>query len=475
MKISFMGAARGVSGSMHIVEANGSRILLDCGLFQGRRQESFDRNRNLPFEAEQVTCCVLSHAHIDHSGNLPNLVRSGFQGDVHATDATCDLCNAMLRDSARIQESDVAHINRRRRERGEPLVEPIYTLADAEASLQRFVSSDYDHWKEIAPGVRLMFRDAGHILGSAVVVLEISEAGKTMRLLYTGDLGRSNMPILRDPTIVPDVDYLIIESTYGDRMHDTPEHAESRLRDIINQTFGRNGKVIIPAFAVGRTQEIVYALQRLSAARQIPRLPIYVDSPLAVDVTEIFRRHPECYNDDVKAYMAKHDDPDPFGFAGLRYVRSVGDSKELNYVRQPIVIISAAGMMEAGRVLHHLRNNIESRRNTVLVVSFQAEHTLGRKLVDGEKRVKILGKTYKVRARVQVIDGYSAHADRAGLLSYVNQMDRSRLKGVFVVHGEERQATSLADGIRGLGIAPVHVPQLYETVEVSQAEMVQQR
>lgn len=466
MKISFLGAAHTTTGSMHLVEVNGARILLECGLYQGRRRESYERNRHLPFDAKRIDCCVLSHAHIDHSGNLPNLVRLGFQGNIYATHATRDLCSAMLRDSAYIQESDAAYVNKKRRQRGEPPIEPIYTQADAVASLQQFVSVDYDRWLFVAPGVRVMFRDAGHILGSAIVVLEITEGDKTYRLGFTGDLGRPNMPILRDPTVIQDVDFLITESTYGGRLHESLDEAERKLRKVINRTFDRNGKVIIPSFAVGRTQELVYALQRLTHARKIPRLPIFVDSPLAVDITEIFRLHPECYDHQVRDYMEQANDRDPFGFATLTYIRQVEDSKELNFLRQSAVIISASGMCEHGRILHHLKNNIEDQRNTVLIVGFQAPNTLGRRLVDRDKEVRIFGKTYRRRAEVEVINGYSAHADRSELLSYIDQLDKDVLKKVFIVHGETDQSQALLEGLIEIGIKVGYIPALGEQVEV---------
>lgn len=466
MKITFMGAARTTTGSMHLLEVNGCRILLECGLFQGHRQEAFERNRNLPFDAKTIDCCVLSHAHIDHSGNIPNLVRSGFPGNIYTTHATRDLCSAMLRDSGYIQEKDVEYLNKHRARRGEPPVEPIYTQADAVNSLGHFVSVSYGRRLPIGPGVQLTFQDAGHILGSAVCALDIEEGGKKYRLGFTGDLGRSNVPLLNDPAPLGDVDYLITESTYGARTHETPEEAKQKLRQVINQTFDRGGKVIIPSFAVGRTQELVYALHQLTAARKIPRLPIYVDSPLAVDVTEIFRLHPECYDDEVRAYLEETDARDPFGFASLTYIREVERSKELNFVKEPVVIISASGMCEYGRILHHLKNNVEDARNTILIVGFQAEDTLGRRLVDGDKQVKIFGEEYDRRAKVEIINGYSAHADRNELLAYIGQLDRGRLRRAFVVHGEGEQSEGLQHGLAELGIAQVEIPAPMQAVEI---------
>ena len=467
MKITFMGAVHTTTGSMHLLEVNDTRILLECGLFQGRRKESYERNRHLPFNASEIDCCVLSHAHIDHSGNLPNLVRSGFSGNIYATHATRDLCSAMLRDSAHIQESDAAYVNKRRRRQGKSLVEPIYTTADAVASLRNFVSVDYGRPLPIAPGVQLTFRDAGHILGSALCVFDVTENGAKYRLVFTGDLGRPNLPILRDPVLVDAPTYFITESTYGGRFHETPDQAEVHLRKVINETFDRGGKVIIPCFAVGRTQEIVYALQRLTAARKIPRLPIFVDSPLAVDITEVFRLHPECYDQEITDFIATDSDRDPFGFETLTYVRAVEESKELNFLRQSAVIISASGMCEHGRILHHLKNNVEDARNTVLIVGFQAEHTLGRRLVNGDKEVSIFGKKYHRRASVETIDGYSAHADRAELLDYVGRLDRAHLERVFVVHGEEDQGIALQQGLAELGLDS-QIPHPMEEVHIGQ-------
>ena len=449
---------------MHLLEVNGSRILLECGLYQGRRKESFQRNRNLPFDASQIDTMVLSHAHIDHSGNIPNLVRSGFQGNIHCTFATRDLCSIMLRDSAHIMESDVKYMNKKRRRKHLPPLEPIYTADDAVASLGHFVSMDYGRHSWIAPGVELTFHDAGHILGSALVVLDITEDGHKFRLMFTGDLGRRDLPILRDPQIVPDVDFLISESTYGARLHGSAVDAETELRRVVNQTHERGGKVIIPAFSVGRTQEIVYALHRLHNAGDIPELPIFVDSPLAINATEVFRLHPEYYDKETREFMQKRRDP--FGFGRLRYVRRVEDSKAINDMHQPMIIISASGMCEAGRILHHLKNNIEDPRNTVLIVGFQAEHTLGRRIVERRETVPIFGDKYRLNARVEGIDGYSAHADRDELLGYVQQLNPQRIRRAFLVHGEDEALLSYQEGLRELGVRKIKIPNLGEEVTI---------
>lgn len=458
MKIAFLGAIRTVTGSMHLLTINGRRILLECGLFQGRRQESFERNRNLPFDASSVEAMVLSHAHIDHSGNIPSLVKSGFHGNIYATFATRDLASAMLCDSAHIQEQDIAYVNKKRAKSGLPPVEPIYTRQDAVNSLNVFVGIGYHRTVPVADGVRLTFYDAGHILGSAIVILDIQEDGHTHRLAFSGDLGRKARPILRDPEVIPPVETLIIESTYGDRHHDTLEEADRELRRVVNDTYQRGGKVIIPAFSVGRTQEIVYSLHHLMQDHKIPDLPVFVDSPLSTNVTEIFRLHPECFDEEINEFIASGNNRDPFGFHRLRYIRDVEDSKALNFLREPVIIISASGMCEAGRILHHLKNNIEDPRNTVLIVGWQSPDTLGRKLVEKQEKVRIFGEEYDRRAQVEVINGFSAHADRDELLGYVKLVGEG-LRRVFVVHGEEQASLSLADGIRALGVPEVYVPE----------------
>jgi metallo-beta-lactamase family protein len=458
MRIKFLGAAQTVTGSQHLISVNGYSVLLECGLFQGKRRQSFERNRNLPFDARRVDNVALSHAHIDHSGNIPSLVRNGFRGSIYCTFATRDLCSAMLRDSAFIQEQDAEYVNRKRARKGQPPVEPIYTHDDAVASLEHFVSVGYDRPLMIAPGVECTFLDAGHILGSATVLLDMREEGRRTRLLFTGDLGRRDMPILRDPAPAPPVDVLITESTYGNRSHPTHENAELQLLRLIRETYPDGGKVIIPAFSVGRTKEIVYSLHRLSLDGKLPDIPIFVDSPLAVNVTEIFRLHPECYDEELREFIAQDRHPDPFGFNRLHYVRNVRDSKELNRLEGPAVIVSASGMCEAGRIQHHLKHNIEDPRNTVLIVSWQAPHTLGRRLVERQPTVKIFGERFRLRARVETINGYSAHADRDEILNWVRPIAKG-LKRAFVVHGEPDSCEALAGDLRELGAQSVAVPE----------------
>lgn len=466
MKIEFQGAARTVTGSMHLLTVNGARILLDCGLYQGKRAESYERNSNLPFDPKSVDATVLSHAHIDHSGNLPTLVKNGFAGSIYATAATRDLCAAMLLDSAHIQEEDAQYLNKKRSRQDLPPVVPLYTVNDAAKSLKSFVSLGYDRPLSVAPGVTLTLRDAGHILGSAVVILDLVEGARKVRLAFSGDLGRKGTPILQDPVVVEEVDSLIIESTYGDRVHDSIEDTRRKLREVVNDTYARGGKLIVPAFAVGRTQELVYDLHRLAEERDIPSLPIFVDSPLAINATEVFRLHPECFDQELLQFIAGGKDQDPWGFHRLTYVRTVEASKELNFLREPAIIISASGMCEAGRILHHLKNNVEDPRNTVLIVGWQAPDTLGRRLVEHQPVVKIFGEEYTLRARVETINGYSAHADRTELLDYVRQVASRGLKTVFVVHGEEASSLALADNLAGMNVARIVVPKPGEAFEL---------
>ena len=465
MRIEFFGAAQTVTGSQHLISVNGSRILLDCGLFQGKRRKSFDRNRNLPFDATSVDALVLSHSHIDHSGNIPNLVRSGFQGPIYSTFATRDLCSAMLRDSAYIQEQDARYVNKKRDRSGLPPIEPIYTHADAVASLDHFISVGYDRPIPVAPGVQCTFLDAGHILGSAVVLLDVNEGNRHTRILFTGDLGRKDMPILRDPSAAPYADVLITESTYGNRSHAAHEEAEQKLHRLVNDVCRHGGKVVIPAFSVGRTQEIVFSLHRLRNEGRLPHIPVYVDSPLAVNVTEIFRLHPECYDGELREFIARDRHPDPFGFDRLHYVRNVEDSKAINRLDGPAIIISASGMCEAGRVQHHLKHTITDPRNAVLIVSWQAPYTLGRRIVEKHPEVNIFGETYPLRARVEVINGYSAHADRQALLDWAAPI-AGGLQQVFVVHGDPEANESLADGLRSLGVDRVTVPAFGDSFDV---------
>lgn len=469
MKVTFHGAVRTVTGSQHLLTINGRRILLDCGLYQGSRKNTYQRNQNLPFDAAGVDYLILSHAHIDHSGNIPNLVKSGFKGDILGTYATRDLCAIMLRDSAKIQQYDIEYLNRKRKKQNLPPLEPIYSLEDAINSLKQFIGLGYERPFTLFPGVSLTFYDAGHILGSAIVVLDIEDedSGSNKRLIFSGDLGRPGRPILRDPTFVKDADILIIESTYGNREHAPLDEASEKLEQIINRTCKRGGRVIVPAFAVGRTQELVYRLHQLVEKRDIsPNLPVYVDSPLAVDATSIYRLHPEGYDEEVAEFLLGDRHGDPFGFEMMHYTRSTRESKELNFLREPAVIISASGMAEAGRILHHLKNNIEDPNNTILIVGWQAPHTLGRRIVEKQPLVKIFGEEYELKAEVARINGFSAHADRNELLEWAGALGKRPLH-TFIVHGEEDASFALASDLqKRLGFKYVHVPELGQSFDI---------
>lgn len=463
MKLTFWGAARTVTGSKHLLELdNGTRLLLDCGLFQGRRDESRERNSQFGFDAASIDAVLLSHAHIDHAGLLPKLWKEGFRGRIYATHATYDLCGLLLRDSAYIQEKDIAYVNRRHRKRGEPLVDPLYEMEDAEGVLEHFVGVSYRLPFSPAQGVEVVYRDAGHILGSASMVLTITENGKTTKLGFTGDVGNPGRPILRDPQKMDDCDYLITESTYGGNVHEPPQRSKERLAEVIKRTSARGGKVIIPAFAVGRTQEIVHALDQLWNEDRLPRIPVHVDSPLAVNATGVYLAHKECFDSDLLDYIKS--DPDPLGFERLTYIRDVEKSKALNDNTMPMVIISASGMCEAGRILHHLKNNITRSRNTVMIVGYCADHTLGKKIVDRWPEVRIFGDTYPLRSEVVVMNSYSAHADQPGLLDFIGRLDRDQLKRVFLVHGAPDRQKLFREALLKLGYSDVAIPDHGESV-----------
>lgn len=466
MRIQFFGACRTVTGSQILVSVNGSSVLLECGLFQGRRSESLERNRNFPFDPSGVGALLLSHAHMDHSGNTPNLVARGFGGSVYATPATVDLCKIMLRDSAFLQERDVAWVNRIRSRKGEPPTSPLYTTRDVNACLDSFVGVEYDRAFSVAAGVSATFRDAGHILGAASILLEVEEGGQVLRVGFTGDIGRMNMPLTHDPNQLRDLDVLIMESTYGERFHPSDEDTEGEIARYVNETAKIGGKIIIPSFAVGRTQLIVYFLHKLYKESRIPEIPIFVDSPLACRATDIFRAHlDELDRETERIFLQDHEDP--FGFRRLRYVETVDESKSLNSLRYPHIIISASGMAEGGRILHHLRNNMDNHKALLLFVGYAAEHTLARRLMRGEKKIRIFGEEYKVKCRVEKMESFSAHADRRELLRYVDINDPARLKNIFLNHGETGPMESLRNALRSKGYLKVHMPQQGNAYELS--------
>ena len=467
MRITFYGAAQEVTGSMYLIEINGRRILMECGMYQGRRSETYERNLKFPFDPKSIDTLVLSHAHIDHSGNIPNLIKQGFTGHIWCTAATRNLCVYMLLDAGHIQESDAEYLNKQRARKGEPPIEPLYTQADAEAALAQFTGIGFRQPMSIGDGITLTFHNAGHILGSASIALDLHETstGKDWRLVFSGDIGREDMAILWPPETPENPDILIMESTYGDRLHGTVQQARKELQDVVRAAVRRRGKVIIPAFAVGRTQELVYALNQLETGGDIPALPVFVDSPLAVNVTDVFRMHPEEWDEEVRAFLGRGQGRNPFSFSRLEYVRDQNRSKQLNFITEPAVIISASGMAESGRILHHLKNNIEDSNNTILFVGYQAENTLGRRIMDGVNRVKIFGEDYDVRAQVTAIDGYSAHADQLELLEWARLIDRGRLQQTFVVHGEQASAFTFAEKLRATGMRQVTVPERQQIVE----------
>ena len=464
MKVHFLGATRTTTGSMFLLEVNNQRILLECGMYQGRREESIQRMHNLPFDPESIDAAIVSHSHIDHCGNLPNLCRKGYNGNIFSTHATRDLASIMLADSARIQESDAEYINRKREKRGKPPVEPLYRVADADKASKQFVSLNYDRPMVIGDGVTLTFKDAGHILGSAQVVLDIRENDREFRYLFTGDIGRGDHAILRNPATVENVDYLHIESTYGNRLHGEHVGATVEICKHIRETIHRKGKVIIPAFSVGRTQLIVYTLHLLSESGDLPKVPIFVDSPLSVNATEVFRLHPECFNEDIYTFLREKENP--FGMENLTYIRHVAKSKMLNQSDEPVIIISSSGMCEGGRIRHHLKNNIENPKNLILFVGYCAQHTLGSRITNGNSPVNIFGNPYEIKAQVAKLDAFSGHADKNELVEFVRNLTGD-VKKAFVVHGEEESALAFAETLRGeLPKAEINVPEYGDIADI---------
>ncbi len=467
IEVSFLGAAGTVTGSMHLVRTSKSTILLDCGLFQGRRAESFERNRKLPVRAHEVTAVVLSHAHIDHSGALPVLVKNGYRGEIFATPATIDLCGAMLEDSARIQMSDAAYIKKRIERDGSDMepVEPLYEVIDVETTMGLFTEVPYHRVQRVTEDATITFLDAGHVLGSAICVLDVDDEGENCRIVFSGDLGRVGGAILRDPEVPDGANVLLLESTYGDRLHPSLEAMDVAFAELIRTVHARGGRLVVPTFALERAQEVLIALHRLLDAGEIPSQPIWVDSPLTVKITEVFRRHMECFDDETKKRF--EDDSSPFDFPGVRFNESVEGSKQITRSDTPCIVLAASGMCEGGRVLHHLTATIEDPKNAIAIVGFQAQHTLGRRLVERRPVVRIFGRELERRAEVAVLNGLSAHADRNGLLDFAEACRaRGKLRHVALVHGEPSSTAALAAALVERDFPSVFVPERGDKLEV---------
>lgn len=476
MKITFHGAARTVTGSCFLIETKTCKFLVDCGLFQGHSKEDELNREDFPFNPEEIDFVLLTHAHIDHAGRIPKLFIQGFKGEVIATAATVELCSIMLPDSGHIQEIENEWLNRKRLRAGKPLVPPIYTHDDAVECMSLFRSVEYDTEIYPAAGITVRFRDAGHVLGSACIEVWIEEEKKEVKLVFTGDLGNKEVPILKDPEIIDEADYLIIESTYGNRIHKDTQDRIERFMNIIIETINGGGNVVIPSFAVGRTQEIIYELNKHKERyghkiEELMKIPVYVDSPLAISATEIFRRNLDCYNEEAREYIKNGDNP--LDFPGLQFTRTANESRVLNEKNESMIIISASGMCEAGRIKHHLKHNLWRHESTILFVGYQAEGTLGRRIVDGAQKVKIFGEQISVNARIEYIDGFSGHADKEGLIDWVASM-KKKPKSIFVVHGEEDAAELFAQYICDeLGINTI-VPIQGDTFKIKTNRIIEQ-
>ncbi len=466
VKLYSRGAAGEVTGSRHYLAVGDSTIQIDCGAFQGKRQDTEAKNKAIVDDIGHVDAVVLTHAHYDHSGMIPLLPKGGYRGNIYATPATRDLAMLIMMDSAHIQARDIEYLTKKKRRKGEDFTDkPLYDEHDVQKAGDQFVTVSYGRPMLVTPRTQVTFADAGHILGSAMAVFDVQDEGRELRVVFSGDVGRCGKAIIRDPELVPDPDYLVLESTYGDRLHETNDDAIEHLAEIVRTTAARGGKLLIPAFAVGRTQELVYHLHLLSLKGRIPEIPIYVDSPMATNATSIFRVHPECYDQETKRdFLDLHENP--FGFDALRYTSSLADSKRINEHQGPAIIISASGMCEAGRIRHHLANTIEDKRNTILIVGYMAAHTLGRRIQERQKEVRIFDETMTLRAQVEELGAFSAHADYGELRDYVARLDLKRLRKIFLVHGEHDAQLHLEKVLRGVGVRDVEAVGYGRTYEL---------
>ena len=466
MKITFLGATKAVTGSNFLVEGAGKRFLVDCGLHQGRMQEELLNDKPFAYDVSSIDFMLLTHAHIDHSGRIPKLYKDGYRNPVYATKATVDLCEIMLPDSGHIQETENEIKNKKRKRAGQKvLLEPLYTAKDAIDCLEIFKRVNYDEIVDVAPNIQVRFNDAGHMLGSSIIEIWITENGKQEKIVFSGDLGNNDIPLLASPTMIDSADYLIMESTYGSRLHLRNDDKAELFLNVVSETIDNGGTVVIPSFAVGRTQEILYELNKIKDQHKddeafqkkyqtLMNIPVYVDSPLAVSATEVFRKNMDLFDDDIKEFISRGDNP--LEFPGLHFTKSVDESKALNESNEPCIIISASGMCDVGRIKHHLKHNIWNPLSTILFVGYQAPGTLGRRIVDGEKKVKVLGEEFAVKARIEYIEGFSGHADQTGLLSFVCSFRERIPKHIFLVHGEEDSQEVLKQKIieeTGIGVS----------------------
>ena len=471
MKVKFCGADRTVTGSQHLLEINGKKILLDCGLYQGRREDAYQVNKTFLYDPKELHCVVLSHAHIDHSGNLPSLCAKGFTGDIYATTATRDLCSIMLQDSAHIQVSDTIYANKKRAKQNLAPFNPLYTINDAVNVMKLFKAASYHktfYIDGLGDSAAVTYFDAGHILGSGQVLLEIKENGRTIKFGFSGDIGRPHLPILRDPESMGNVNFIISEATYGGRVHAKAAEMDDQLLSVLKPAVAKGGKIIVPAFSVGRTQEIVYSLSKLFNNGSLPKFPIFIDSPLSTNVTDVFKMHNECFDDETAKLISQG--VDIFGFSNLTYTRNVDESKQLNDFKGLCMIISASGMCEAGRILHHLKNNIEDPNNTILIVGYMADNTLGRKIRDSKgvpnSVVRIFGDEYKVNADIEILDSFSAHADKNELVEYFSHFSQDELQGIFLVHGDYDQQQMFQNTLSGLNFKNISIPEKGTEIEL---------